>query len=210
MLIFDFFAGTRSSTMAFEDNGDTVISFDNDSQFDVTEQIDIMQLTAEGLIAKYGRPDFVWASPPCTSFSVASIGHHWHDTAKPKTQAALDSMELVKFTRRLIEELNPTQGFVIENPRGMLRKLPILDNLTRYTVTYCQYGDRRMKPTDLWTNMTDWLPRPACSQGAPCHESAPRGSKTGGTQSLQNARERSMIPYALGQEIREAIVNRLV
>lgn len=25
-------------------------------------------------------------------------------------------------------------------------------SLPRYTVTYCQYGDNRMKPTDIWTN----------------------------------------------------------
>jgi len=36
MLVFDFFAGTRSSTQAFEDAGHTVISFELDEQFDVT------------------------------------------------------------------------------------------------------------------------------------------------------------------------------
>ena len=30
MLVFDFFAGTKSSTQAFEDAGDTVISFELD------------------------------------------------------------------------------------------------------------------------------------------------------------------------------------
>jgi hypothetical protein len=23
------------------------------------------------------QPDIIWASPPCTGFSVAAIGHHW-------------------------------------------------------------------------------------------------------------------------------------
>lgn len=204
LLIFDFFAGTRSSTQAFEDAGHTVISFDNDPQFDVTEQADVFALTAEDLVARYGQPDFVWASPPCTAFSVASIGHHWYDTAKPKTEAAEKAMELVAHTRKLCEDLNPRLGFVIENPRGMLRKLPILDGLTRWTVTYCQYGDTRMKPTDLWTNISAWLPRPACKNGAPCHEAAPRGAKTG-TQGRDGAVSRSMIPYALGAEILESL-----
>ena len=34
MLVFDFFAGTGSSTRAFEDAGDTVIRFELDEQFD--------------------------------------------------------------------------------------------------------------------------------------------------------------------------------
>ena len=200
LLVFDFFAGTRSSTRAFEDAGHTVISFDSDFQFDVTVFADVFELTAEDLVARYGQPDFVWASPPCTSFSVASIGHHWNADHTPKTSAAVASMELVAHTRALLEELNPRLGFVIENPRGKLRKLPILDGLTRHTVTYCQYGDDRMKPTDLWTTVKSWTPRPLCKNGDECHESAPRGAKTG-TQGRDGAVSRSMVPYDLGLEI---------
>ena len=202
MLVFDFFAGTKSSTQAFEDAGHRVITFDNDTRFDVTENVDIFSLHAHELIARYGRPDFVWASPPCTAFSVASIGHHWHQTGTPKTEAAALSMRLVAHTRQVLEDLNPTVGFVIENPRGMLRKLPILDGLIRQTVTYCQYGDDRMKPTDLWTNIVDWEPRLACRNGASCHEAAPRGSRTG-TQGRAGAVLRSMVPYELSREILE-------
>jgi hypothetical protein len=204
MLVFDFFAGTRSSTQAFEDAGHTVISFDNDSQFDVTEQADVFELTAEDLVARYGKPDFVWASPPCTAFSVASMGYHWAPGRVPKTEAAEMSMRLVAHTRKLLEDLNPRHGFVIENPRGMLRKLPMLEDLPRHTVTYCQYGDDRMKPTDLWTSLCNWTPRPVCKNGQPCHEAAPRGAKTG-TQGRSGAVTRSMVPYALGQEILNAI-----
>ena len=45
--------------------------------------------------------------------------------------------------------------WIIENPRGKLRKLEIVKDLPRTTVTYCQYGDIRMKPTDLWTNLIE-------------------------------------------------------
>lgn len=204
MLVFDFFAGTRSSTKAFEDAGHTVISFDNDFQFDVTVFADVFELTAEDLIARFGQPDFVWASPPCTAFSVASMGHHWAPGREPKTVAAEVSMRLVAHTRKLLEGLNPQHGFIIENPRGMLRKLPMLDGLTRHTVTYCRYGDNRMKPTDLWTTVKNWEPRPMCKNGDSCHESAPRGAKTG-TQGRSGAVTRSMVPYDLGAEILQAI-----
>lgn len=210
MLIFDFFAGTGSSTQAFVDAGDRVITFELDPQFEVTETVDVLTLTPEYLLAKYGQPDFIWASPPCTAFSVASMGYHWTGGSGaylPKTEAAVFNQTLVEHVRALAEALNPRFGFLIENPRGMLRKLSPIAGLPRRTVTYCQYGDTRQKPTDLWGSVPNWTERPMCSPGSACHESAPRGSKTG-TQGLKGARDRSRVPYALGEEIRNAIERR--
>jgi len=208
MLVFDFFSGTGSSTQAFKDAGHTVITFELDDFFEATEHANVFDLNAADLIAKYGQPDFVWASPPCTAFSVASMGHHWGGGVRayePKTEAAKISQELVAHTRKLIAELNPTKGWLMENPRGMLRKLPVVAELPRTTVTYCTYGDSRMKPTDLWGVVPNWTPRTMCKNGMPCHEAAPRGAKTG-TQGLKGARERSRVPYALGEEILEALI----
>ena len=209
MLIFDFFSGTGSSTQAFKDAGDTVITFEFDPYFEATETVDVMTLTVNYLLETYGKPDFVWASPPCTTFSVASIGHHWlrgGTNPVPKTEEARIGQETVVHTRKLLEGLNPRYGFLIENPRGMLRKLPALQGLTRRTVTYCKYGDTRMKPTDLWGDVKGWVARPHCNNGDTCHTPAPRGSQTG-TQGLKHHRIKSMIPYELGAEIREAILN---
>jgi hypothetical protein len=203
MIVFDFFSGTGSSTQAFKDAGHTVISFELDNFFEATEHANVFDLNAKDLIAKYGQPDFVWASPPCTAFSVASMGHHWGGGSRayePKTEAAKISQELVAHTRKLIAELNPSKGWLMENPRGMLRKLPVVEGLPRTTVTYCTYGDSRMKPTDLWGIVPNWIPREMCKNGMPCHEAAPRGAKTG-TQGLKGARERSRVPYALGEEL---------
>ena len=197
LLVFDFFAGTGSSTQAFEDAGHTVIKVELDTYFDAHER-DIMELSADYLIAKYGCPDFIWASPPCTAFSVASIGHHWNIDKTPKTEAASFNQLLVAKTLELINELKP-KAWLMENPRGMLRKLPVVQGLTRRTVTYCQYGDTRMKPTDLWGEI-DWTPRAMCKNGDSCHEAAPRGSRTG-TQGLKGAKDRSRVPYELSQEI---------
>lgn len=207
MLIFDFFAGTGSSTQAFRDAGHTVISFELDKQFEATENIDIMELTPEYLLQTYGQPDFIWGSPPCTAFSVAAIGHHWIAggvNPLPRTPEAEYNQTLVAHTRYLAEQLKPTFGFIIENPRGMLRKLPPIEGLEQRTVTYCQYGDDRQKPTDLWGTVPNWHPKDPCRPGADCHVAAPRGSRTG-TQGLGNAKERSRVPYGIGQELLEAI-----
>ena len=75
-----------------------------------------------------------------------------------------------------------------------------MKGLSRYTVTYCQYGDNRMKPTDIWTNHPDPKFLPMCHNGDSCHVAAPRGSKTG-TQGLKGARERSVIPQKLCDHI---------
>ena len=149
MIIYDFFAGTGSATKAFEDKGHKVIKIELDESFEADER-DILKLTANELIAKYGRPDFIWASPPCTTFSVASIGRHWTVDKKPKTLEAKLGIELVEKTLELISVLNPVKGWLLENPRGMLRKQDFMAKYERRTVTYCQYGDSRMKPTDIW------------------------------------------------------------
>ena len=39
-------------------------------------------------------PDVIWASPPCTTYSIAAIGHH-RNMGKPKTDFAAKSDRLV-------------------------------------------------------------------------------------------------------------------
>lgn len=100
---------------------------------------------------------------------------------------------------KLIKELLP-KYFFIENPRGGLRKMDFIQTIPRYTVTYCQYGDTRMKPTDIWTNHPKPEFRPPCKNGDPCHDSAPRGSRTG-TQGIKGSVDRSRIPDELCRHI---------
>ena len=205
MKVLELFAGSRSIGKAAESLGMEVFSSDL-IQF---ECIDYAVSILDFDVTKVPfKPNIIWASPPCTGFSVAAIGHHWSGgkgAYVPKTETAKLGIELVKKTIEIIDYYKPTFWFM-ENPRGVLRKLPIVANLPRQSVTYCQYGDERMKPTDIWTNSIIWEPRPMCKNGDPCHVAAPRGSRTG-TQGRANAYERSKIPEELCKEILKSCLN---
>ena len=172
---------------------------------------DILDVNATDIEGEFGMPDVIWASPPqpCTTFSVSSIGCHWtggKGAYIPKTDKCRNNIYVVEKSNSIIryfKNQNPNLLYYIENPRGVLRKLDLM-NWTAYrkTIWYCQYGDKRAKPTDIWTNDFNWIPRPVCKNRNPnCHhERAPRGSRTG-TQGLKGNYERSIVPSELCREI---------
>jgi hypothetical protein len=197
MKILELFCGTKSIGKVAKARGHEVYSVD----IDVIHEPDLVAniLTMDLAVLPW-KPDVIWASPPCTTFSVASMGKHWtggHRAYIPKTKAAIHGLKLMARTKGIILALKPKLWF-IENPRGVMRKVIGLEKY-QHTITYCQYGDSRMKPTDIWTN-AKWTPRPCCHNGDTCHEAAPRGSKTG-TQGIKGAIGRGVIPEALCMEI---------
>ena len=198
MKVLELFAGTRSIGKVFEKAGHQVVSVEWNKNFeDIDECCDVNNLTATYLENKYGKFDVIWASPDCTTYSIAGISHHSRkDKETGNLEPVSDYAKICDITNfyvlHLIKTLNPTYWF-IENPRGGLRKMYFMKDLPRYTVTYCQYGDNRMKPTDIWTNHPNPKFKPMCHNGDSCHEAAPRGSKTG-TQGLKGSAERSKIP----------------
>ena len=208
MKILELFAGSRSFSKVAEELGHEVYTTDIEP-FDKIDQVcDIFNFDINKMIDEFGYPDIIWASPPCTYFSVASIGHHWNKDHTPKTVEALHGVKIILETKWIIGTLEP-KYFYIENPRGKLRKLDVMtkESYFRNTVWYCQYFSpeetvKRAKPTDIWTNDFNWIPRSPCSNGNPnCdHVSAPRGSQTG-TQGLKGDYLRSIVPSELCREI---------
>jgi hypothetical protein len=203
--VLELFAGTRSISKAFEARGHETFCIEWSKDFEnINMYADIMTITAQDIIANFGKPDVIWASPDCTTFSIAAISHHRRKNPEtgnldPVSDYAKYCDNVDKHVLELIEELQPRYWF-IENPRGGMRKMEWMRGLPRYTVTYCQYGDNRMKPTDIWTNHPAPRFKPMCKNGDTCHEKAPRGSRTG-TQGLRGSKERSIIPQALCRHI---------
>ncbi len=199
MKTLELFCGTKSFSKVAHQWGYETKTLDNENQFDADFTIDIMDFDVS-MLDGY-KPDIIWASPPCQKFSVASFSSHWFPNRVPKNENTVKAMDMVKKTVKIIEELKP-KYFYIENPRAMLRKLDLIP-YSYATVTYCQYGFKNMKPTDIWSNNNEWLlVAKKCKNGMPCHEPAPRGSKTG-TQGIKNAKLRGAIPPKLIEEILE-------
>jgi hypothetical protein len=176
MRVLELFSGTGNMARAFKERGHDTLTVDLSQDADL--MVDVQVLTREQIVERLGgAPDVIWASPPCTGFSVASIGRHWDAEGKPKSDTSRLGLALLRRTKEIISWF-PGCAWFIENPRGMMRLMPELQSDRRDTITFCKYGENRMKPTDVWTNI-EWNPRSPCKNGLGCHEDAPRGSMTG-------------------------------
>lgn len=203
-VMLELFSGTGAVSSAFRRAGWEAYTVDWEADADLRKDIEF--LTAEDVEGLCGRaPDVVWASPDCTTYSLLRISRHRRKEADgslaPVSEYAEKCDRVGERLVALLDELKPRYWF-IENPVGGMRKMPWMQGLPRYTVTYCQYGESRMKPTDIWTNHPSPGFLPPCRYGDPCHERAPRGSRAG-TRALKTKAERARIPAALAEHIVE-------
>jgi len=203
MRTLELFAGSRSFSKFADDYGFTTYSTDISPYDKINQVADIFHFDLDKAIECLGgKPDIIWASPPCETFSIASVSHHWHKNRRAKSKQAKRGLEIIRLTIDIIQYVKPRYWF-IENPRGILRKLYILKQYERKTITYCSYGHVRMKPTDIWTNL-EWTPKPMCkrSERHLCHhKSYPRGSSDGNYRKVHGQH----IPSKLFIEIFKAI-----
>ena len=209
--VLELFSGSRCIGSEAERQGHNVCSVDWTDYPNTDLVMDIGKIQMRDLPF---FPDMIWASPDCTTYSIAACSTHRTNTKEPKSEYAIKcdtvNQHWIGMMKALLE-MNPTMVFFIENPRGMLRHMDWMQEFTRHTIWYCQYGDERAKPTDIWTNSRTWIPKKVCrnykydSEGKiinkHCHHSsARRGDKTG-TQGRSNSFERSKIPKQLCQDI---------
>ena len=170
------FSGTGSVEDALHDEyGDKVafISCDNNPMFSPTHLCDVQVFPYKSYPPGYFHA--VWASPPCTEYSVAkTVGVRDYESADANVVTALT----------IIDYLKP-QFFFIENPRGHLRLRPFMKPLEPYMrlCTYCMYGTPFRKPTNIWTNAPLPTPLKVCTKKLPCHFVTPDGRHPATAQS---------------------------
>ena len=110
-------------------------------------------------------PNFIWASPPCNTFSKLAypLKERNTETAEPLSERAKLGSQILHKTLEIIDyfkKLNPNLLFVIENPIGMMRKDKKIKKLMLNTTYYCLYEDKRQKHTDFFSNFDLDLEKP--------------------------------------------------
>lgn len=203
----DLFSGTESATKYFQKSNEwTVHTVDNQQQFNPDTCKDIRKLQPKDL----PEADFIWASPPCTCFSIAKCWKYWGNTGNdkmnlPAKQDTVEAVQLVYHALYLINELNPDH-WIMENPRGYMRKIMPSKNSTgaQGEITYCQYGYHLMKPTNLWGDIPESFEFRKCSPGSDCHSNEERGMGSG-SDHVRDPVERSKIPDGLARHVYKTV-----
>jgi site-specific DNA-cytosine methylase len=138
--------------------GFNVVSLDFDPIYTPTIETDVLKWDYKKYYEDTGFiPDFIWASPPCNTFSRLFYKHFERDpkTAVPKSDRAREGTKILYRTLDIIDyfiKINPNMLYVIENPNGMMRNDRRMKKLQRETTLYCLYGDFKRKSTDFWSN----------------------------------------------------------
>lgn len=153
LLVLELFAGTRSISKAFERRGHKTFCVEWNKEFnDIDLYKDIRELTTDEILEKFGRPDVIWASPECTTYSLAAISKHRRKNPitgnlDPISDYAKFCDDVNQHVLNLIKELNPKLYF-IENPRGGLCNMNFMKGIPKHLATYCFKGDTRFITKD--------------------------------------------------------------
>ena len=117
MKVLELFAGTRSIGKAFEKHGHEVYSIEWNKDFDNIDWYeDIGKITAQDIIDRFGHPDVIWASPDCTSYSLAAISHHRVKNKETGKYEGRDTAVSVK--QQQDEEANKVAQQILNAPQA--------------------------------------------------------------------------------------------
>lgn len=158
MRILDLCAGTESLRKVL--TGHQVTSLDISDKYKPTICADVRKWDYRRAFP-VGYFDIIWASPPCTQYSVAK-------TIGERDFAEADSV--VKRCLDIIRYFRPRVWF-LENPGGgaRLHTRPFMRAWNRYKhpCCYCRYGYLYRKITNIWTNRPNTCLK-VCTTQTPC------------------------------------------
>ena len=195
-VLLELFSGTGSIGNAFRPYNWEVFSVDIDPAAKPTLVANVLDLQLDALPR---RVNCIWASPPCTHYSIART--------KAKTPRDLDGSDaLVQKVLDIIKHFGTPHWF-IENPHsGLLKGREVLARFPMRIVDYCKYGKPYRKRTAIWTR-TDWIPRqPLCNHDCPAsngskHTASAQQAPSSSTDARYSRDELYSIPPALCDEI---------
>ena len=202
-VFLELFAGQGKMSQSFKAKGWDVVTVDNDPQHNPDFCMDVLDITPEW-IAEI-NPTMIWAGIDCSCFTVMTISRYWTEDKQPKNENW--GMPLLLHTMYLIRE-SGVKWWCIENPRAMMRTIPIMKRQERRTVWYCKYGAPWAKPTDLFGPLPSSFIPLTCKNGASqrgeCHHQiAPRGTRSG-VQGGKTKVDRAAYPIELCEAISTA------
>jgi hypothetical protein len=214
--ILELFCGTKSVGKVFETAGYEVISLDYNKKFNATHTEDILKWDYTQYSPDYF--DVIWASPDCTTWSLATGGKYrtkasiyglnnqYQEKATLGNNMVLRVIEILKYFK--------CKAWFIENPRGLMKWFPPLQQFITETganmnfVYYANYNNWGFpKQTNIWSNLTLWnnetIPEmPADSYILKFHKFKGRPKRFYKTFSNGKAEERSKIPPDLINRLR--------
>jgi hypothetical protein len=163
--LLELFCGTKSVGKVFESAGYEVVSLDYESRFNATHIEDILTWD----YTQY-PPDYfnvIWASPDCTTWSLATggiyrikseiygRGNKYQEGATLGNNMILRVIEILKYFK--------AGAWFIENPRGLLVHFPPFKDFLKEVngnntlVYYANYNNWGFpKPTHIWSNLPLW------------------------------------------------------
>jgi len=127
LLILELFCGTGSISDAFKELGWQTVGVDIvDHGYKAGPLIlqDMQDFDTKAFIKQYGKPDVIWASPPCPEFSIAKYYAYG-------TQIEYQGLDLVWQAYRVIDEAKP-RYFIVENVKGLAKFIDKPTHIIQY------------------------------------------------------------------------------
>ena len=194
MKVLDLFSGLGGFSAAFKERGHEVVTLDLDYRFNPTYCRDIMSIEN---IDSLGKFDVVLASPPCEKYSIAASSfHHWRkerDVYVPNSKDAERALKLTSHLFWLLENTYSGKYWVVENPRGYMRKV---FGKPQYEIDQCQYGLRYRKATDFWGKLPESFKPKKCTKPKECLH-----IKVSHSWEAWRHDDRAKIPYSLSRNL---------
>ena len=213
----ELFSGRGVVSQEFCERRWMVESYDNNEWSNATEKEDILKVSVENM---HFVPDFVWASPPCHTYSLMAGGKHRSvkdGNYEISEEARFHNYLFVQMASILhtVKQLHPHAIFVIENPRALMNKMPLMKELVETlglyesVVDYCAFGRDDKKPTCLWTNdfgLHSVLNEFKCEKKCPYSiERGGSGVHPIGVRKYGTKYNAAAIPQALAEEVAEYV-----